>query len=199
MTLIIGLTGGIASGKSTVSTMFTALNIPVIDADKVARQVVEPGEQAYHEVIQVFGNDILNEDQTLNRKQLGSIVFSNDNKRKQLNAIVHPAINREMEKQKATYIQSGEKCVVLDIPLLFENKLTDTVDQTIVVYVDENTQLERLLARDQFSIKEAGQRIASQASLEEKAKCADVIIDNNGSKRKTEKQLNEILRSWHVI
>lgn len=199
MSLIIGLTGGIASGKSTVSTMFTALDIPVIDADKVARQVVEPGEQAYHEIIQVFGSDIVNEDHTLDRKKLGSIVFANENKRKQLNAIVHPAVNREMKKQKLAHINASEKCIVLDIPLLFENKLTDIVDQTIVVYVDENTQLERLLARDQFTRKEASQRIASQIPLQDKAKWADAIIDNNGSKEKTKKQFTEILRKWHVI
>lgn len=199
MSLIIGLTGSIASGKSTVSNMLEELQIPVIDADKIAREVVEPGERAYYKIIEAFGKDILKTDQTLNRKKLGSIVFANKHKRKQLNEIVHPAIRKEMEKQKESYIEVEEKCVVLDIPLLFENKLTNLVDQTVVVYVDEDVQLERLMARDLFTKQEAQQRIASQISLQEKASRADTIIDNNGAKENTKKQLIKMLEKWQAI
>lgn len=199
MSLIIGLTGGIASGKSTVSAMFMKLDIPVIDADKIAREIVEPGEQAYLEIVQVFGEGILNDDHTLNRKKLGSIVFSDEEKRNQLNQMLHPMIRSEMDEQKETYINAGKKCIVLDIPLLFENELKDIVDQTIVAYVDEEVQLERLMARNHFIKEEAERRIKSQLSLSDKVKLADAVIDNNGSKIETNRQLIKILQNWQVI
>src|SRR5690625_3642877 len=122
MALIIGLTGSIASGKSTISSMFSEFNIPVVDADKIAREVVQPGEKAYIEIVKAFGDKILKEDLTIDRKKLGSIIFADDDKRHQLNSIIHPAIRETMTFQKDQYIQSGEKCIVLDIPLLFESK-----------------------------------------------------------------------------
>src|SRR5690625_149075 len=110
MALIIGLTGGISSGKSTVSTMFSTLHIPVIDADKVSREVVEPGKSAYHEIRRVFGQEIFKEDQTLNRKKLGAIIFADEEKRKQLNAIVHPAVRKEMLQQRDHYEIGRASC-----------------------------------------------------------------------------------------
>lgn len=199
MSLIIGLTGSIASGKSTVSDMLAAFNIPLIDADEIARQVVEPCQPAYHEIVKVFGDDILHVDQTLHRKKLGTIVFADEEKRRKLNEIVHPAIRKEMQQQKSAYINSGEQCIVLDIPLLFENKLETIVDRTIVVYVDKHIQIERLMARDRFSRSEAIQRISSQIPLCEKIKRADAIINNNGTMAETRKQLIELLRQWQVI
>lgn len=198
MSLIIGLTGSIASGKSTVSLMFDDFNIPVIDADKLAREVVYPGEAAYKEVVETFGKEILREDKTIDRERLGEIIFADETKRKTLNAIVHPAIRERMLEKKDAFISSGEKCIVLDIPLLFESKLEHFVDKIIVVYVDEDVQLERLMARNELTKEEALQRIHSQMSIKEKAKLADTIIDNNGTKLESYEQLEEILRAWQV-
>lgn len=198
MTLVIGLTGSIASGKSTVSLMFDDFNIPVIDADKLAREVVYPSEEAYEEVVRTFGKEILREDNALDRKRLGEIVFADETKRKQLNGILHPAIRKRMIEKRDTLIAEGAKCVVLDIPLLFESKLEHFVDKIIVVYVDEEIQLKRLMERNHFTEKEALQRIHSQMSVKEKAALADAVIDNNGSKFASLEQLENILREWKV-
>lgn len=199
MTLIIGLTGGIASGKSTVSSMFEQLNIPVIDADKLARKVVEPGEKAYDEIVEVFGIEILQADQSLHRKKLGAIIFADEEKRNKLNQIVHPAIRKKMMEQRDDLVARGVKCVVLDIPLLFESKLTSYVDKIMVVYVDENVQLDRLMERDHSTEKEAIQRIRAQMPLKEKTALADAIINNNDSKEKTLEQLKSILTKWKIM
>lgn len=199
MSLVIGLTGGIASGKSTVAKMFTDLGIPVIDADVIAKKVVEPGEEPYKQVVKVFGKEILSPDSTINRPKLGSIIFSNEEKRGQLNQIVHPAVRKQMLKKKKDYIKRGEKCIVLDIPLLFESKLTSLTDQTLVVFVDEETQLKRLMERNQLTEQEALNRIRSQMPLKEKAKLADELIDNNHSMEESKKQLLDLLKKWDVI
>jgi len=198
MTLVIGLTGGIASGKSTVAKMFEQLNIPIIDADKIAREVVLPGEETYDKIVETFGDDILQEDGTLNRKKLGAIIFANDDKRQQLNALIHPAIRQRMLKKRDQYIAANERCIVLDIPLLFESNLTHFVEKVIVVYVDEATQLKRLINRDHLSETEAKQRMDAQLSLEEKAKQAHVVIDNNGTIEQTKQQLLNSLQKWGV-
>lgn len=199
MAIIIGLTGGIASGKSTVSNMFKQLNIPVVDADLIARQVVEPGEPAYEEIVKVFGEEILQADKTLDRKKLGAMVFADVAKRKQLNQIVHPAIRKQMLAERDAYVTQGHRCVVLDIPLLFESQLTHFVDKTIVVYVDEATQLKRLMERDQLTEQEARQRIQSQMPLAEKVKLADAVIDNNDTIEATCEQLYDLLRKWSIL
>ncbi len=193
VTVTIGLTGSIATGKSTVASMFKDLDIPVIDADVISRQVVQIGEEAYQEIVATFGENILQEDQSLDRKKLGSIVFADEKKRQQLNQIVHPAVRGRMLELKESYLNKGEPIVVLDIPLLFESKLTYLVDCTIVVYVDEETQLKRLIERDQSSRKEALQRIQSQLSVKEKAALADFVIDNSASLQQTKEQLQTIL------
>lgn len=199
MALIIGLTGGIASGKSTVSTMFSSLDIPVVDADKISREVVEPGEDAYQEIRNVFGEDIIKEDQSIDRKKLGAIIFADEDKRKQLNGIVHPAVRKEMLRQRDDFAHKGEKCIVLDIPLLFEGNLSRIVDKTIVVSVDRDVQLNRLMERDQSTKEKAIQRIQSQLPISEKVKLADAVIDNNGTKTESFKQLKHILKEWQVL
>jgi|SRR5690625_2247421 len=199
MALIIGLTGSIASGKSTVSAMVKELHIPVVDADKLARDVVEPGEDAYGDVVHAFGEEILLADRTIDRKKLGEIIFSHVEKREQLNSIVHPAIRKAMLQERDEYVEKGANCVVLDIPLLFESKLTHFVDKTIVVYVEESVQLERLMRRDASSEVEANQRIMSQLSMKKKASLADGIIDNNGSIAETHEQLSQLLLEWKAI
>ncbi len=159
MAFIIGLTGGIASGKSTVSNMFKELNIPVVDADEEARLAVEKGEKAYNEIIAYFGEDILHEDGSINRSKLGSIIFPNEEKRNVLNSITHPAVRERMMQRKEEYVTLGYNPIVLDIPLFFESKSPYEVDKVIVVYVDEQTQLERLMTRNGYSKEEALSRI----------------------------------------
>ena len=199
MTVVIGLTGGIASGKSTVSQMFRELSIPVIDADIIAREVVEQGKPAYNKIVEVFGEEILQADGELDRPKLGSVVFHNEEKRLQLNGIVHPAVRKEMNDQKDMYIKEGMQAVVLDIPLLFESKLTNLVDQILVVAVAPSTQLERLMKRNGFSEEEAKARIDSQMPLIEKVTLADKIIHNDGTITETKAQLQRILKEWNII
>lgn len=196
MTIVIGLTGSIGTGKSTISKMFTDREIPVIDADLIAREVVEPGAPAYNGIVAAFGEEILYPDRTLDRKALGSIVFSDEAKRLQLNEIIHPAIRTEMLRQRDYYVTSKHEYVVMDIPLLFESKLTDYVDKIIVVFVNPDVQIERITKRDDSSIEEAEQRIASQIPVAEKIKQADAVIDNNGSIAASSKQLEVILQKW---
>ncbi|MCX2826902.1 dephospho-CoA kinase [Bacillus pseudomycoides] len=199
MTIVIGLTGGIASGKSTVSQMFRELQIPVIDADIIAREVVEQGKEAYKEIVDVFGEEILQADGELDRQKLGSIVFHNEEKRLRLNKIVHPAVRKEMNVQKDMYIKEGVQAVVLDIPLLFESKLTALVDQIVVVAVSPSMQLERLMKRNGFTEEDAKARIDSQMPLAEKATLANKVIYNDGTIAETKAQLQLILKEWNII
>lgn len=199
MGLTIGLTGGIASGKSTVSTMLRELSFPIIDADVIAREVVEKGMEAYEGITNAFGKEILQADGSIDRAKLGAIVFNNEEKRKVLNSIVHPAVRKKMNEQKEKYLAENEKAVILDIPLLFESQLTHLVDKTIVVYVDSSTQLERLMNRNQFTKEEALSRIHSQLALDEKIKLADEVINNNGTIQETKDQLILILTKWGLI
>ncbi|MFC7393684.1 dephospho-CoA kinase [Scopulibacillus cellulosilyticus] len=195
----IGLTGGIASGKSTVSAMIKNFGIPIIDADIISREVVEPGEEAYKQIVASFGSDILLENGQINRKKLGSIVFQDADQRIILNNIVHPQVRKSMLQKINFYEKKGEKAIVLDIPLLFEGKLTGWVDKKLLVYVDPKTQLERLINRDHSTEKQALDRIRSQMPLDEKKALADAIIDNNGSVDNTLQQLKAIFRQWHIF
>ncbi|MFC4183556.1 dephospho-CoA kinase [Saccharococcus thermophilus] len=199
MALTIGLTGGIASGKSTVTGMIRELGIPVIDADQVARDVVKVGEEAYAQIVATFGQDILQANGEIDRAKLGAIVFHNERERKKLNAIVHPAVRRRMMAEKEAYVQNGAKTIVLDIPLLFESELTHFIDKVIVVYVDDEVQLERLMKRNGFSKEEALARIRSQLPLREKVKKADAVINNNGTVEETKQQLLQILTEWDAL
>ncbi|MDQ0224635.1 dephospho-CoA kinase [Metabacillus niabensis] len=199
MTIVIGLTGGIASGKSTVSNMIRKQGLRVVDADIIAREVVEIGQPAYKKIIETF-DGILDEDKSINRQKLGSIIFADEKKRQQLNSIVHPAVREEMLKQVESEKQKNALAVVLDIPLLFESKLTHIVDKTILVYVDEHIQLERLMGRNGYTEHEARMRIESQMPLKEKLKLADYVINNNGTLEETERQLRNILDTiiWNL-
>lgn len=193
MALVVGLTGGIASGKSTVSNMLKEMNITVIDADVEARLAVKKGEPGYQRIIEEFGVDILLPDGEIDRQKLGAIIFHDEQKRQQLNQIVHPEVRRRMTEQKEAAVRRGEKIVILDIPLLFESNLRYMVDKTILVYVDREVQLQRLMERNQLSVEEAEARILAQMLLEKKKELADELINNNGSLKDTKKQLMEIL------
>ncbi|KSU63953.1 dephospho-CoA kinase [[Bacillus] enclensis] len=199
MATILGLTGGIASGKSTVSEMLSKKGYTVIDADLAARKVVEVGQPAYLAIVEEFGRSILHkEDDTINRAKLGDIVFHNEEMRKKLNGIVHPAVRGLMLSEKDQAIESGKITIIMDIPLLYESDLTWMVDRTIVVYVDEETQLSRLMKRNQFTEQEAASRIASQFPLEDKIGLADAVINNNGTIEQTEEQLEKIINEWDL-
>lgn len=198
-TMIIGLTGSIATGKSAVANMFKQLDIPVIDADKIAREVVEPGEEAYEQIVQQFGTDILFPDGMLDRKKLGSIVFQNEEKRQTLNQIMHPAIRKKMDADKNDYLQQGYQTVVLDIPLLFEGKRDRSeFDKILLVAVSEDIQLARLLERDKMGEEDARNRINSQMPIKEKIPLADAVIYNEGTLDETKEQLVAILNDWGV-
>ena len=197
--MIIGLTGSIATGKSTVANMIKEMNIPVIDADKVAREVVEPGEKAYEQIVEYFGTEILFPDGTLNRKKLGTIVFQDEEKRNVLNSIVHPVIRERMDQQKEEYLAKGYKTVVLDIPLLFEGNRQDEFDKVLLVAVSEETQLKRLLERDKMGKEDALNRIRSQMPIKDKIPLADAVIYNDGTIEETKAQLIAILKKWGVI
>lgn len=197
--MIIGLTGSIASGKSTVAKMITALGLPIVDADIVARDVVEPGAETLTLIAEQFGQDILLEDGTLNRVKLGDIIFHEPSKRKILNDIMHPAIRQEMLRQRDAYIEAGNKHVVMDIPLLFESKLQHYVERIIVVSVSEEVQLRRLMKRNNLSKEDALARMHSQLPMSVKEKGADAVIYNNENLGQTEEQLKKILTKWNVL
>ena len=199
MSCVIGLTGGIAMGKSTVAKMFSKYHIPVVDADLIAREVVEKGQKSYEKIVRTFGKEILHEDLSINRKKLGQIIFADARKREQLNHIVHPAIREEMVLQRDRYVAAAVPAVVLDIPLLYESRLTHFVDKVIVVAIHGDLQLKRLMNRDQINEQEAKRRIQAQMPIEEKIKKADAVIYNEGSIRETEKQLVKILQEWNII
>jgi len=195
----LGVTGGIATGKSTVSKMIRDYGFTVIDADVAARKVVEPGEKAYSLVVEHFGEDILLENGEIDRKKLGQIVFHNEDKRNLLNSIVHPEVRKWMLVRKEEAFGRGERAVFLDIPLLFESNLMWMVDQVIVVYTDEATQIKRLMVRNGLSEEEALARIKAQMPIEEKRKLGDAVIDNRGSLSDTKKQLESLLKRWNLL
>src|SRR5699024_1627249 len=177
---------------------FRDLHIPVVDADVIAREVVEPGCAAYDGIVDTFGESVLHKDRTLNRAALGSVVFSDDAKRQQLNEIIHPEIRKEIIRQRDEHIAQNASSVVLDIPLLFESKLTHFVDKILVVTVDPETQLRRIVARDSSGEEDAKKRIASQIPVSEKVKQADAVIDNNGTMASSYEQLQQILKKWDI-
>ncbi|KGR76804.1 dephospho-CoA kinase [Ureibacillus sinduriensis] len=197
--MIIGLTGSIASGKSTVANMLKNYGLPIVDADIVARLVVEPGTPTLRKIVEAFGEEALTDEGAMDRQKIGSIIFNNEEKRKQLNGIIHPAIRQEMLRQRDEHFGNGANTVVMDIPLLFESKLQHFVEKIIVVSVSEETQLNRLMERNQLTEEEAKARIASQLPLSEKEQGADAVIDNNGTIEQTARQLENILRKWEVI
>jgi dephospho-CoA kinase len=192
---VLGLTGGIGSGKSLVARIFNDLGADVIDADQLARDVVEPGQPALNEIADAFGPEVLLPDGRLNRSRLGTIIFADAAARARLNAITHPPIRKRMAEEVAVR-QGRQGVVILDIPLLYENARLDPVEAVIVVWVDRATQLRRLTERDGFSVEEAQRRIDTQMSLDEKRKRADHLIDNSGSPEATRRQVEAVYRQY---
>ncbi|WP_174845456.1 dephospho-CoA kinase [Sporolactobacillus shoreae] len=198
MMLRIGLTGGIASGKSTVSDWLRNNHFPLVDADRIAREVVAPGEPGLQKIVEAFGRRILLEDGSLDRAQLGELIFHHEDLRQSLNSIIHPLIRSRMRKQLETFEKEGAPVVFLDVPLFFEGSFEGWTDKTIVVYVTESNQLRRLMARNNLTEAEAMARIKSQMPLEEKKKRASAVINNNGTIRESEDQLIRILKQWGI-
>lgn len=194
MTKILGLTGGIASGKSTVSEYIKSYGVPVVDADLVARDVMKAGAPAVLEIRDQFGEEVLLENGEINREYLGRLVFNSFEKRNQLNAIVQDRIREALEKEIAKHLKKEPPLLVLDIPLLYEEGYEDEVDEVMVVYVDPDVQKERLLNRDEnLSETDALNRMYSQMPLSEKTKLADVVINNNGTVNETLSQVRDWL------
>lgn len=191
----LGLTGGIACGKSTVSAMLAERGAKIVDADQTAREVVLPGEAALEAIVAVFGQAVLNEDGTMNRSALGSIVFSDPQRLTQLEAILHPAIRTRMWGQINAYEQEDpSQLIVADIPLLYETGQASLYDDIMVVYVPRQIQIERLMSRNSITAEQAEQRIALQMDIEEKRKLANYVIDNSGTLEQTVLQVE---RFWH--
>jgi len=194
--MVIGLTGGIASGKSTVSAKLKELGAAIIDVDILARGVVSKGEIAYNRIIQCFGDNIQLPSGEINRKRLGSIVFSNKEKLALLNSITHPEIINRVKDKIQELKAEGAKVIVVDAAILIEMGLHRYADSVWVVIVDRETQIKRLVERDKFDYKDAENRINSQFTNEVRKKYADVIIDNNKPIEEVGKKLEEL---WNNI
>jgi len=183
--MLIGLTGGIASGKSLVAEELKRLGVHLIDADEIAREVVKTGLPAYNEIVKEFGEKILNPDKTINRKELGRIVFSNTELRRRLERITHPRIQEKIDKYiKEIKGRNPDAIIVVDAALLIEAGLYKKMEKVIVVYADEKTQIERLMERDGFTMDEAKNRLSAQIPLTEKRRYADFVIENVEGKSK---------------
>lgn len=195
--LVIGLTGGIASGKSSVAKILEDLGAVIIDADVEAKKAMQVGTPLWADVVAEFGREILNLDNSINRPYLGNIVFGDEEKLARLNAIVHPSIIEHIAGQIRSYKEQGcWPAIVLDAPVLFESGADMLVDCTWVVAVDRQTQIDRLLARDNIAMEQAIQRIESQMPLAEKVARADAVIDNSGSPEETREVVTELWKRY---
>jgi dephospho-CoA kinase len=194
MMKIVGLTGGIATGKSTVSEMLRQRGVSIIDADLIAREVVTPGKKAWKKIRRAFGDEVLSEKGEIDREKLGKLVFQDTRARITLNRATHPYVYREILKQMIIYFLKGTHLLILDAALLLETKTRHMVRSVIVVYTDPDTQLRRLMARDGYTSKEAIQRIQAQMPLKEKCRRADYVIDNSSSLVNTQQQVDRILK-----
>ena len=191
--LRIGLTGGIATGKSTVSNYLKELAYPLVDADVVARQLVEPGQEGLERLVARFGREILDESGALNRQVFGQRLFGNTQLRQEVDQLLHPLIYEALEGESQRLAQAGAALAFFDIPLLYETGYDQKMDQVWVVYLPHDLQVERLMARNGWNQGQAEAAIASQASIETKRQGADLVIDNQGSLAATFAQVDQAL------
>jgi dephospho-CoA kinase len=191
---LVGMTGGIASGKSTVAAILRRLGASIINADELSREVVQPGQDAWNEIIKSFGSDILQKDKTLDRRKLRKIVFDNPEARKKLEAIIHPRVRALAERRIRELAASGSSVIVYEVPLLFEAQIHLWLRPVILVACNIETQRKRLLERDHLTELEAQQHLDAQMSLEEKRKLADYIIENDGALEDLEQQVRTVLQ-----
>jgi len=199
MTYIIGLTGSIATGKSTVVGIFQKNNIPVIDADLLTRELQEKGSPLLEVLASEFGSDILLENGELNRDKLGGRIFSSEEKREKLNHLFEPFFKELLKNRMDEFTKKHTKLLVVDIPLLFEADYTSLFDETMLVYTDEKTQLGRLMQRNNLTKEQALQRMYAQWDIERKKELADTIIDNSGTLENTEKQILNWIKTGGFI
>jgi len=179
---VIGLTGGIASGKSTVSKALAELGATVIDGDEIAHRLMEPHQPVWEDIVNKFGREILNPDLAIDRAKLGKIVFDDPEQMATLNRISRPRIIESIKNELDSIKEARpDSVIVLDVPLLYEARLDKLSDQVWVVWIDRETQIKRLMERNKYTREEAVKRIDSQMSLDEKKRRADVVIDNSGS------------------
>jgi len=198
--ILIGLTGGVATGKSTVAAMFTRCGAVVIDADALAHEVVQPGKPAWREIIRRFGRSILQTDQTLNRQVLGQIVFGNRAKLRQLEAIIHPRVAREQIRLTREAARKDRQAVVVyDVPLLFEAGIDKRVDKVVVVTADQRTQIARLKKRNGLSRPEALRRIRNQMPLAKKIRMADYILNGTKDQKSLARDVAKLYQSLHML
>ena len=190
--MILGITGSIASGKSLVVRMFEESGAAIVSADQIARDIVTPDSEVLRLLVEHFGQVIIREDGSLDRDRLGRIVFDDGNARAELNRITHPAIAQLALERLRSLAQSGAPLVVYEAPLLFEAKAESRVDRVLVVTVDPETQLQRLMSRDSLSLAEAKQRINAQMTQEEKLARSDYVIDNSGTIEATREQVQQL-------
>jgi len=190
---LVGLTGGIASGKSTVAKIFQRLGAAIVNADDLAREVVLPGREAWKEIVASFGAEILQTDQNLDRQKLRTLIFNQPEARKRLESIIHPRVRALAEERIRQYGAAGYPVVIYEVPLLFEGKLQEWLRPVILVACKVETQTARLQKRDHLSPADAEKHIAAQMSLPEKRRLADYVIENDGSLADLERQTREIL------
>jgi dephospho-CoA kinase len=189
----VGVTGGIASGKSTVCEAFARLGAEVLDVDKIAREVVQPGQPGWEKLRQTFGPEFFNPDGFLNRARLRELIFADPERRRQLNEIVHPEVMREVRRRSEEMAATATGSIlVVDVPLLLEVGAAGDFDQVVVVYAAEEVQVRRLMQRDGLSPDEARQALAAQMPLREKVVQADVVIDNSGSLDRTQREVEAV-------
>lgn len=192
----IGLTGGIATGKSTVSKLLEARGVRIVDADVIAREVMNPGQPLLDAVARRFGSEFLLPDGGLDRRRMAEHIFNRPEERQALNAIVHPAIRAEIRRQVEAYEAADPQAVVAaDIPLLYESGLEELYERIVVVYVPREVQLARLMLRDGLSPEQAEGRLNAQLDIEDKKRRADWVIDNSGSPEETERQVDLLLKN----
>lgn len=189
---IVGLTGGIGSGKSTVAKMLVKRGARLIDADVLAREVVEPDRPAWKEIVAEFGKGVLNPDRTIDRQALAEIVFGDEKKRERLNHITHPRVGEEMIRLSKKYDAEGADVTIIDAALLFESAATRWIRPVIVVAADEEVRVKRVCERDGTCAGDVEKRIRSQMPDEEKKKLADFVIDNSGGLESLEEQVDEV-------
>ncbi len=190
---LIGLTGGIASGKSTVAAILQRLGAAIVNADELAREVVQPGTPGWKEIVENFGAEALQPDQSLDRQKLRKIVFNDPDARKKLEAIIHPKVRALAQQRIQEHAAAGSEIVVYEVPLLFEGNLQDSLRPVVLVAADVSTQKKRLQQRDQLAEAEAEKHITAQMSLEQKRRLADYVIENDGSRADLERQVREVL------
>lgn len=198
--ILVGLTGGVATGKSTVAKMFKQCGAVVIDADQLAHDVVKPGKPAWREIVKTFGRAVLNPDRTLNRRELGAVVFRNQTKRRRLERIIHPRVAREqMRLTKQAARKDPHAVVIYDVPLLYEAGIDKRVDTTIVVTADRKTQIARLMKRNGLSRAEAIRRVTSQMPLAKKIERADHILSGILPRPSLRRHVNLLLKHFRLL